>query len=346
MRRVTAELPISWSHGEAVISPLAGMLRSARFNTGQHWVTPFAVAPWSPDDPAIASAPGHLRALGGEFVCLPFGSAALPPDAPDEWQRIPHAAPSPEHGDTAEQEWAVVEHNPASVILELSLPEPHPIARVIRTITGVEGEPALHFSVQISSRRDHASSFGIHPIFRLPTGDETLDIAVDHTTGHSYPGSIAGGSGLIRANTAFANITAAPGVTGPIDLSHLPLSKRPLSSTTEEVVQLGGARAPVVIRWSNGDGVTLDWDSELLPSVLLWLSDSHLTAPPWNGRYRGLGVEPLASAFDLPPEISAAENPLSRHGIATAIHLYRGKPFETQYRISAFHVMNGPSATI
>ncbi len=45
---------------------------------------------------------------------------------------------------------------------------------------------------------------------------------------------------------------------------------------------------------------------------MLWISDRALQEAPWNGRYRGLGVEPVAAAFDFGEAASAGPNPIAR----------------------------------
>jgi hypothetical protein len=100
------------------------------------------------------------------------------------------------------------------------------------------------------------------------------------------------------------------------------LSRLPLGPPVEDVVQLCGIRGPVrVINDDDGYELQLDWDRSVLPHLLIWLSDRGLPDAPWHGAYRGLGLEPVASAFDLDPAVSVAPNPLSEAGFATAVTL-------------------------
>ena len=55
---------------------------------------------------------------------------------------------------------------------------------------------------------------------------------------------------------------------------------------------------------------------------------------PWNGRHLALGFEPICSAFDLGPQISTADNPISRRGTKTARRFSAGERFTTRYRIA------------
>ena len=325
------DLTITWSHGQAAVNPLAGMLRTARFRSNGRWVSPFAVAPWQPGDPTVSGQPGHVAALGAEFVCVPFGSAEVPADAPGAWQEAAAPADVPPHGQTAEQRWAVASRTDSSVRLVLDLPEPSPIARVEREIEGVDGEPRLRFRLAVHVRRAHSTSIGVHPIFRLPAAGESLRADVAFGEGLAYPGTISGGSGLIEPNAVFSTLDEV----GIVDLLRLPAQ-----GPSEEVVQLLAARSPVRLHWSNGDEAELGWDDTVLSSILLWHSDRFLRAEPWNSRYRGLGVEPIASAFDFSTATSTAANPIVERGHATSVHLEPGHPFLLSYHVAAKHVMN------
>jgi len=321
------DIELTWSHGRATVNPAAGMLREAHLRDGDTWVSPFASPAWLRDDPLLE--PGLLRELGAEFACVPFGSAAVPPKAPPGWRSTP--AQQHPHGPTANLPWTVVERSPSRVVMQLELAEPNAVARVTRVVEGVEGEPCLAFALTVQSRRDHRSSLGLHPIFRLPAVGETLDVDAQFTEGRTYPVAIEGGSHLLAVDRSFSSL----GDVGGIDISRLPFAER-----AEEIVQLLDARSPLRLHWSNGDSVSLEWDAAVLPSVLLWIADRQLSEAPWNRTYRGLGVEPIASAFDLPPEVSAAPNPLRASGHRTAVELFASAPLELTYRVTAKHGMN------
>jgi hypothetical protein len=55
---------------------------------------------------------------------------------------------------------------------------------------------------------------------------------------------------------------------------------------------------------------------------------------PWNGENLCLGVEPIASAFDLGTPASVAPNPIAAHGVATALALDPAKPVTAGFRVS------------
>ncbi|MFY8031393.1 MAG: hypothetical protein ACOVO5_06140, partial [Devosia sp.] len=103
---------------------------------------------------------------------------------------------------------------------------------------------------------------------------------------------------------------------------------------TEELVQLLDMPGRAAL-WNSAEGyrVRLSWNPEHYPSALLWFSNRGRTFAPWNGRHLALGLEPICAAFDLGQQVSAAENPISRRGIATARSFRAGENFITKYRI-------------
>ncbi len=75
---------LHWSHGQATVLTTAAMLGECRFTLPNGSFSPFACAPWmgSIEDKTIS---GHLRELGGDFACLPFGIGREIRNPPQEW---------------------------------------------------------------------------------------------------------------------------------------------------------------------------------------------------------------------------------------------------------------------
>jgi hypothetical protein len=109
----------------------------------------------------------------------------------------------------------------------------------------------------------------------------------------------------------------------------------PFADDREEILQLCGIDGGVALI-DESAGVTwhLSWETSELPSCLLWMSNRGRKHAPWNGENLCLGVEPVASAFDLGPSVAAARNPIAAGGVRTAIHLEPGIPRTFSYRIS------------
>ena len=323
-------VPLRTRDARATVTTTAGMLLDAVFERDGRMVAPFARAPWAPD-PA-RGRPAHLDVLGAEFVAVPFGSAGRPDRVAGEWHGlVAETAPDLPHGLPANAEWEVLDRDEASVLLGFEVAE-GPVRRLERRVRLREGEPVIEFELTVLARSTAAVPIGIHPIFRLPTSPSSLRVDVPFTVGHTYPGVVPPGAAAARPGSTFSFLRAVPGVEDDVvDLARLPLG-RPV----EDVVLLAGLTGPVVLRFDDDrSGAVLDWDRAVLPSLLLWISDRALGGDPWDHRYRGLGVEPIAAAFDLPPETSTAANPLSDAGIRTAVGLEPGSPLVVRSTVAA-----------
>ena len=90
----------------------------------------------------------------------------------------------------------------------------------------------------------------------------------------------------------------------------------------------------VLIHREEGYRVVLQWDTQALPSCLLWISNGGRQAWPWSRRHHALGVEPVCACFDEGVLASANPNPINASGIATAVALSTHRPFVTDYRMS------------
>ncbi len=327
---------LSGSHATATVSTTAGMLLDAAFLVAGREVRPFARADWI-DEPLDDPHPGHLRKLAAEFVAVPFGSAGAPADLDDSWAHIvPTDPPAEPHGISADAEWSVQSSADDAVTLTLDYPEHHDIARLERTIRLRQDSAAIDFELTITARRTCRTAVGLHPILRLPEHPHALALDVDFDKGFTYPGSVWPGVGPTRPSSTFTSLTAVPAKAGgTVDLSHLPLGAADdASSATEDVVLLAGVRSPLQARFDD-DRVTatLDWDRQLVPCLLVWLSDRALADEPWRGRYRGLGLEPIAAAFDFAGEVSLGSNPLAQEGYSTAIDVAAGSPVTIRYSV-------------
>src|ERR1019366_10660682 len=90
---------------EACVTELGGHLGPVRFGK----IQPYSVAPWAEEklDPAT---PPLLKALRGDFFCLPFGGNATP------FKGERHQV----HGETANQRWRLQSVDTASLHLSLN----------------------------------------------------------------------------------------------------------------------------------------------------------------------------------------------------------------------------------
>jgi len=312
---------IASAHVRAEVRATAAIVRLAEFRVGNHWVAPFADAPWAGDPAAPA---GHMRWLGGEFFCLPFGGEARA-EAPDGWAG--GTATDPLHGACANADWTIAEVAADRVRLTLDYAPGDAVERVERTIACAPDAAALDIAVTIHARRATRLPAAFHPILRLPEHAGALHLATRFADARTYPVTLGGG---LAPDANFTRVNAVPGARGLVDLSRLPLGP-----AGEECVQLLDVSAPIAAAYpEEGFALTLDWDRAALPHALLWLHDRGLATPPWNGGFRGLGIEPCAAAFGLSQEVRAGDNPIVAAGHATTLALDPAAPERLWLRIA------------
>src|ERR1700753_1676508 len=121
---------LKWAHGEAEVQALGGMLAPVRFDlAGGGSVSPMQVAPWTED----ARWPGLMRALRGEWPCLPFGMVDAPAGLPADFQ-IRDADDRWVHGYGANHMWQLKEQSDRMLTLQIAYPSDNEIERLERTI--------------------------------------------------------------------------------------------------------------------------------------------------------------------------------------------------------------------
>jgi hypothetical protein len=332
--------PLTWAHGAARIIPTAGMMLNASFKLPSGRIfSPFAKADWATGDTAEKNLTGHMRWLGGMFACLPFGDGGPASEIAPAWDSPEFEALNPlNHGYSGNADWGLIEAAPGLVRIGLDYPAEDDIGRIEMAISGDPHVPALVFEAKITGRRDCKTSFGFHPIFTLAAPPESIEIRADFFSGLTYPARVKGGGMICKIGAQFDTLDVIPAAHGgTLDLSRLP-KPQPI----EDNLQLCGVSGPVeIIYHGESAGVRVDWDRSILPSCQIWISDRALRASPWEGRYRGLGIEPVASAFDLSSTYSATRNPIADAGFATAVTLWANKTVTIPCRIEAFDVGDG-----
>jgi len=329
---------IEWSHGHATVHAGAGALGRTDFRLDDgRTVNPFYEAPWlgraEPVEPPV------MTNLRGDWACLPFGH----PYGADEgltgaWAKAAAAAvdrpltlgETIQHGYGANVDWRLVSQTAAALTIAVDYPAESPIAGLTRTIRPVPGQAAIDVSVEIGARVPCRRPFGFHPNFALRGAPGSFRIepgrfafGLTHPTGER-------GVSMTKREARFSSLGEAPLASG----GTAPFDRLPLAEDTEEIVQLCGIDGSVrLLDEAERAAWTLTFD-KTLPSLLLWMSNRGRRYDPWNGRNLCLGVEPIASAFDLGTPASVAPNPIADAGVPTALTLDPAKPVTVGFRLS------------
>ncbi len=301
------QFDLNWSHGRATIFEDGASLHYLGFDLGGRNFKPFAEAPWQGDylKNPHHSHPRHLQLLGGEWPCIPFGTS--------------HHDPS-HHGFGTDHPWQVIEHHKNTITLGIDYPEDHMIKSLHRTITGLDGDTAIEFSLTIEPRKSGTLPIGLHPIFKLT---DDLKISVSGTThGHTFPKVFEKGISILSPRTSFGADGICPSKEGPIDILSSP------SILKEELVQLFRLEGDIALNYPEDRVViNLKWDADFMPYCLMWISNRGRGNDPWKHRFRGIGIEPVNSYFDINDEAPKSQN--------YGYHFKAGQKKTITYRLSA-----------
>jgi hypothetical protein len=330
---------LEWTHGAFDLHANGGMLGGVAFALGGRTIRPFYEAPWlGRPEP---QPPGLLGVMRSEFPCVPFGVPYAPDGLPDDWRNAVatpidardaahDASDDLQHGYGCASAWTLVRQTAHEIEIALDYPEGSPIARLTRIVRADPAHAALDVVLRIDARTAARRPAGLHPNLALPALAGAFRIEPGpFRFGMVHPGGPEPGVSRALAGATFDALDRVPlrdGGTGALD-------RLPLADATEEIVQLCGIDGTVTL--TDDDARTryrLTWDADALPSLLLWISNRGRTYAPWNGRNLCVGVEPVASAFELGCAASLAPNPINARGVRTALALSPDAPTEIAYR--------------
>jgi hypothetical protein len=317
-----------------------GMLERVRFKLGpDRWVSPFATAPWRADaGEKLDALPPLLKCLGNEWVCVPFGIERDIPDLDERWRLAGDNNDSPltidPHGFAANHAWQVSSLSPRSAYGRIVYPEGDALVAVERSVTASHDDARLEFSLTLHPRQDVRLPVGVHPVFTLPEQSGTVEVhtggSLDRLRAWTFPGPLphahlAAG----QQNCRWDELRTRAG--SPVNITALPFAH-----THEDQLLLTGLDGSLALRFLDRHyEVCVQWDPAIFPACLLWLSNAARADYPFCGRFRAVGIEPIAAPFDLGSRVAAwRQNPLERSGVATAIDLHAGRPWRTEYAIA------------
>ena len=296
-------------------------------------VQPLHVAPWENED--ICHEPPLLQRLRGEWPCVPFGmrpSEILP----DRWRADDDAmqedvAGVHAHGFGSNHHWQVSVADDLTLLAKIDYPERSAVAHLERRITATSGKPELTFELAITVRENCCLPIGLHPVFALPGQPGTMRLDPgSYCSVWTHPIDEGPGRSLFEPDRVFADLTNAPVRDGSlIDACALPYE-----GSSENLLLLTNASGAVgLIHTVEGYRTDLEWDAQMFPSLMLWISNRGRTDSPWNGRHLAIGIEPVLAAFDLGENVSKGSNPLAGAGVPTARHFWAGETLLTKYVI-------------
>lgn len=302
---------------EAFVSRTGGMVGPVRFMVDGRSIEPFSVAPWSEED--LSNEPPLIRALRGDFFCMPFGHG------PDPYLGETH----PIHGEAANGEWQFdsLHGSTLDLVFECKI-RPCKVYKTVRCGDGViyQKNTVLGLSGPMS--------YGTHAMvqFRSPglIGTNKVDKCQVFPGKFENPG--AGGYSSLREGEEFDDLSRAPLATG----GTTDLTSYPARAGFEDLVQYSVSNTDP-LGWAT---VTFPQEGyvyfqiknlSVLASTVLWFSHGGRHYAPWNGRHRNvLGIEEVTSYFHLGLRGSVMPNPLASRGVATFRDFHPGEPLDVR----------------
>jgi hypothetical protein len=330
-KRIVCGQP-SWrvasSQVEAFVTEMGGHLAPVTFDRKRRKLQPYSLAPWAEErtDPTL---PPILKALRGDFFCLPFGGNDTP------FGRERH----PVHGETANARWQFrsLETLGGRSCLHLSLITKVRPGRVDKRVWLLDGQNTVYCQ-HVVSDMDGPMNLGHHAMLRFPEAPGSGLISTSRFVyAQVFPGAFElpekGGYSMLKPGAEFKSLRSVPTITGQT----ADLTRYPARRGFEDLVMLV-SDANVPFAWT---AVTFPkeryvWfalkDPRVLRETVLWISNGGRHYAPWSSRHVNvMGLEEVTSCFHYGLAESARTNPISQKGFPTCLRLDSKEPLLVNY---------------
>jgi hypothetical protein len=296
---------VSTPEVDFAVTAVGGHLAPVDFYFGDYAVSPYALAPWQPQE-IDAALPPLLQQLRGDFFCLPFGGQQG----------------GPPHGDPANARWSLVEQSERE--LTLAMAQTDSGAAVKKKISVREGQQALYIEHWVSGLEGQWN-YGNHPVLDfsdMAEGQGRLAVS-PFRWASVYDGLFAnpeaGETGRLKPSALFSSLTAVPALDG----GAMDLTRYPTPVGHEDLVMMvnQAPTAELPFGWSAATFDNYVWFSlkrvSDFPATLFWVSNGGRSAHPWENRHVGrVGIEEVCGHFCNGLEASR-EDRLASVGIPT-----------------------------
>lgn len=311
----------------AAVTARGGHLAPVEFRGRGPMVSPYAIAPWW-NERQPSTLPTILRALRGDFFCLPFGGNATP------YQGEQH----PLHGETANATWRFkgVLEGARGRGLTLTLRTHARRGRVVKHVVLVEGQESVYCQHRVEGMRG-AMCFGHHATLYFAESAPARIALAPFVYGQVFPGPFerpeAGGYSILKPGAEFRTLHEVPLATGGTD----DLSPYPARRGYEDLVTVASDPSqPVGWTVAAVPAQGYLWfalkDPRVLRQTVMWLSNGGRHYPPWNGRHTNvIGLEEVTAYFHLGLAESAGPNPWRARGLDTSVDLNPRQPLHVNY---------------
>lgn len=292
---------------DAWLTERGGHLAPVVFHLPGRDVSPFALAPWTPDE--YPDLPPLLSVLRGDFLCLPFGGQEG----------------GPPHGDPANAIWS--EEQAGAGELHCRMETTDSGATVEKILSTKEGHHALYIEHRVSGL-DGDYSYGNHPVLDLSgmkPGEGRVSVSPFYW-GSSYTSLFSdpanGETQALVPGARFTDLQEVPLIAG----GTTDLTRYPAREGNDDLVMMASVPATAEQPFAWSAAVLDGWAWFCLknpadfPCTLFWISNGGRSREPWNGRHLGrIGVEEVCSHFANGLEVSR-QDLLAADGVPTTRH--------------------------
>ncbi|HEY3324661.1 MAG TPA: hypothetical protein VGP72_29690 [Planctomycetota bacterium] len=323
---------------ECYLTQAGGHLGPIVFDRAGLKLAPYSIAPWAKEK-IDSKFPPLLKALRGDFFCLPFGGNGT------KFNGESH----PPHGETANAKWkfeGLAKENGTST-LHVSLATKVRKGRVDKRVSVRDGHNAVYVQHAVAGMSG-PMDFGHHAMIKFP--DEpgsglisTSPFEYAQVLPEPFERPECCGYSMLKPGATFTKLAEVPTITGEMT----DLSRYPARRGFEDLVMLVADRS-LSIGWT---AVTFPaqryvWfslkDPRVLRNTVFWISNGGRHYAPWNGRHVSvMGLEDVTSYFHFGLAESARPNSISEKGYATTTQLDPAKPLVVNYIMAAIPVPAG-----
>ena len=225
---------------EAFLTRDGGQLAPVTFRTARGPVQPYAIAPWS-EERLGPGTPAVLRALRGDFFCLPFGGNERP------WRGERH----PVHGETASARWRLVSVSPPGPVVELTAELVATVrpGRVRKRVRLRAGETNVYCRDELRGFQG-PMCLGHHAMLAFPAAEGAGRIALSPWRGgqvcpRPFESPVQGGYSALKTGARFRDLRRLPLAGG----GWADLTRYPAREGFEDLV-LVSARRGARLAWT------------------------------------------------------------------------------------------------
>ncbi len=313
---------------EAHLTRLGGHLGPITFCKAGRKIQPYSVAPWATEklDPKLLPL---LKALRGDFFCMPFGGNETPY----------HKEKHPAHGEAANAVWKLegIHEGNGRHSLHASLCPRIRRGRIDKIISLVDGHNAV-YSRHVISGMSGPMNLGHHAMLKFPDeeGSGLLSFS-QFAFGQVFilPGENPANKGYyaLKPGAVFKSLSSVPTIFG----GTTDLSRYPARRGFEDIVQImADPRLDVAWTAVSFPKQRYVWfalkDPRILTGSLLWMSNGGRHYSPWDGRHANvMGLEEVTTFFHLGLAESAKRNSHNARGYKTVLQLNPDQPTIVNY---------------